>query len=66
MKIGNVSQEVTVTEASGAVALQTDSHELSTSVDSRELNQLPNSGQKSPKHGYSWSSLAERFFGQCC
>ena len=45
MKVGNVSEEVTVTGSSGSVALQTDTHDLSTSVDSVQLTQLPNSGR---------------------
>ena len=45
MKVGNVSDEITVTAASGSVALQTDSNELSTSVDSVQLTTLPNGGR---------------------
>ena len=45
MKVGNVSDEITVTGSSGSVALQTDSHELSTSVDSVQLTTLPNGGR---------------------
>lgn len=45
MKVGNVSEEVTVTSSSGSVALQTDSHELATSVDSVQLTTLPNGGR---------------------
>ena len=45
MKVGNVSEEVTVTGSSGSVALQTESNELSTSVDSVQLTTLPNGGR---------------------
>jgi hypothetical protein len=45
LKPGNVSQEITVNGASGSVTLQTDSHEVSTSVDSEQLVNLPNSGR---------------------
>ncbi|SEB50746.1 carboxypeptidase regulatory-like domain-containing protein [Terriglobus roseus] len=42
MKVGNVSEQVTVSATSGAVALQTESHDLATSVDSVQLTTLPN------------------------
>ena len=42
---GDVQQEVTVTSASGAVTLQTDNHELTTSVSPTQLVNLPNSGR---------------------
>jgi outer membrane receptor protein involved in Fe transport len=45
MKVGNISEEITVNGSSGSVALQTDSHELSTSVDSVQLTTLPNGGR---------------------
>jgi hypothetical protein len=45
LKPGNFSQEVTVNGASGSVGLQTDSHDISVSVDSRQLVNLPNSGR---------------------
>jgi hypothetical protein len=45
LKPGNVSQEITVIGASGSVALQTDSHDISVSVDSQQLVELPNSGR---------------------
>ena len=45
MKIGKVSDEITVSGSSGSVALQTDSHELSTSVNSLQLTTLPNGGR---------------------
>jgi hypothetical protein len=45
MKVGSVSETVTVTGSSGSVTLQTDSHELSTSVDSVQLTTLPNVGR---------------------
>lgn len=45
LKPGSVSQEITVNGASGSVALQTDSHEVSTSVNSEQLVNLPNSGR---------------------
>jgi hypothetical protein len=75
MKVGNVSQEVTVTGLSGSVALQTDSHELSTSVDGTQLTQLPNSGRSllsiatlgpASQNGTDASNSAgdQSFFGQ--
>jgi hypothetical protein len=42
---GSVSQEVTVSGASGSVGLQTDSHDVSVSVSSAQLVNLPNSGR---------------------
>jgi len=45
MKPGNVSQEITVNGASGTVALQTDSHDVSVSINSQQLVGLPNSGR---------------------
>ena len=45
LKPGSVSQEVTVNGASGSVALQTDSHEVSTSMNSEQLVNLPDSGR---------------------
>ena len=45
LQVGDVSQEVTVTGESGAVALQTDSHEVSVSVNSAQLVNLPNNGR---------------------
>jgi hypothetical protein len=42
MKVGNVSEQITVLGSSGSVALQTDTHDLSTSVDSVQLTTLPN------------------------
>ena len=75
MKVGNVSEEITVTGSSGSVALQTDSHELSTSVDSAQLTQLPNSGRSilsvatlgpASQNGVDASNSAgdQSFFGQ--
>jgi hypothetical protein len=45
LKVGDVSQEVTVTSGGGSVALQTDSHELSVSISSAQLVNLPNNGR---------------------
>lgn len=45
MKPGSVSQEIMVNGASGSVALQTDSHDVSVSVNSHQLANLPNSGR---------------------
>lgn len=45
LKPGSVSQEITVDGASGAVALQTDSHEVSVSMNSEQLVNLPDSGR---------------------
>ena len=45
MKPGSVSQEITVSGASGTVALQTDSHDVSVSMDSQQLVSLPDSGR---------------------
>ena len=42
---GNISQEVTVSGASGSVGLQTDTHDISVSVSSAQLVNLPNSGR---------------------
>ncbi len=42
---GDVQQEVTVTSASGSVSLQTDTHELTTTVSPTQLVNLPNSGR---------------------
>ncbi len=40
--LGNVSQSVTVNAGSGSVALQTDSHEVSTTFSPAQLTNLPN------------------------
>ena len=75
MKVGNVSEEITVTGSSGSVALQTDSNEVSTSVDSAQLTQLPNSGRSllsiatlgpASQNGTDSSTSAgdQSFFGQ--
>ncbi len=45
LKPGNVAQEVRVNGASGSVALQSDSHDISTSVNSQQVVDLPNSGR---------------------
>jgi hypothetical protein len=45
LKPGSVSQEVTVSGASGTVALQTDTHDVSVSVNSEQLVNLPNNGR---------------------
>ena len=45
LNVGNVSQQVTVTGESGSVALQTDSHDVSVSVNSVQLVNLPNNGR---------------------
>jgi Carboxypeptidase regulatory-like domain/TonB dependent receptor len=45
LSVGDVQEEVTVTSASGAVSLQTDSHELTTSVSPTQLVNLPNNGR---------------------
>jgi hypothetical protein len=42
---GNVQQQVIVNAGSGSVTLQTDSHELATSVTPAQLVNLPNSGR---------------------
>jgi Carboxypeptidase regulatory-like domain/TonB dependent receptor len=42
---GNVQQQVIVNAGSGSVSLQTDSHELATSVTPAQLVNLPNSGR---------------------
>jgi hypothetical protein len=45
LTVGNVQEQVTISAASGSVALQTDSHELATSVSSTQLVNLPNNGR---------------------
>lgn len=45
LKVGNVSQRVTVTAESGSIALQTESHEESVSVNKVQLVNLPNNGR---------------------
>jgi hypothetical protein len=45
LKPGSIAQEITVSGASGSVALQTDSHEISVSIDSQQLVNLPDSGR---------------------
>jgi len=45
LAVGNVQQEVTVTSASGAVSLQTDNHELVTTVSPAQLVNLPNNSR---------------------
>ena len=45
LEVGNVQQEVTVSSAAGAVSLQTDNHELTTTVSPTQLVNLPNSGR---------------------
>jgi hypothetical protein len=45
LRPGSVSQEITVSGASGSVALQTDSHDVSVSIDSQQLVNLPDSGR---------------------
>jgi hypothetical protein len=45
LSVGNVQQEVTVTSESGSVSLQTDNHELVTTVSPTQLVNLPNSGR---------------------
>ncbi len=45
LTVGNVQEQVTINAASGSVALQTDSHELATSVSSTQLVNLPNNGR---------------------
>ena len=45
MNVGSVAQEITVIGSSGSVALETDSNQLSTTLNSMELTQLPNSGR---------------------
>lgn len=47
LKLGSVSQTVTVSGASGAVALQTQSHEVSTSFSPKQLTDLPNTNGQS-------------------
>ncbi|MBB5317480.1 TonB-dependent receptor [Tunturibacter empetritectus] len=42
LSVGNVQQEVTVTSESGSVSLQTDNHELVTTVSPTQLVNLPN------------------------
>jgi Carboxypeptidase regulatory-like domain/TonB dependent receptor len=45
LEVGDVSQEITVTGGAGSIALQTDSHDLSVSVSSAQLVNLPNNGR---------------------
>jgi len=45
LKPGSVSQEIVINGSSGSVALQTDSHDISISVDTHQLVNLPNSGR---------------------
>jgi hypothetical protein len=45
LNVGDVSQEVTVTGESGAVALQTGTHDVSVSVSPTQLVNLPNNGR---------------------
>jgi hypothetical protein len=45
LSVGNVQQEVTVTSASGSVSLQTDNHELVTTVSPTQLVNLPNNSR---------------------
>jgi len=45
LKPGSVSQEITVNGASGSVALQTDSHDISVSMNNEQLVNLPDSGR---------------------
>lgn len=45
LEVGDVQQEISVSSASGAVSLQTDTHELTTTVSPTQLVDLPNSGR---------------------
>ncbi|WP_353073062.1 TonB-dependent receptor [Tunturiibacter gelidiferens] len=45
LSVGNVQQEVTVTSESGSVSLQTDNHELVTTVSPTQLVNLPNNSR---------------------
>jgi hypothetical protein len=45
LSVGNVQQEVTVTSGSGSVSLQTDNHELVTTVSPTQLVNLPNNSR---------------------
>jgi Carboxypeptidase regulatory-like domain/TonB dependent receptor len=45
LTVGNVQEQVTITAGSGSVALQTDSHELATSISPTQLVNLPNNGR---------------------
>ena len=45
LSVGNVQQEVTVTSESGSVSLQTDNHELVTTVSPTQLINLPNNSR---------------------
>ncbi len=45
LSVGDVQQEMTVDSASGAVTLQTDNHELTTSISPTQLVNLPNNGR---------------------
>ncbi|MGC2402142.1 MAG: carboxypeptidase regulatory-like domain-containing protein, partial [Acidobacteriaceae bacterium] len=45
LTVGNVQEQVTITASSGAVALQTDSHDVANSVSPVQLVNLPNNGR---------------------
>src|ERR1700761_4061298 len=45
LTVGNVQEQVTITASSGSVALQTDSHDVATSVSPVQLVNLPNNGR---------------------
>src|ERR1700761_922441 len=45
LTVGNVQEQVTITAGSGSVALQTDSHDLATSISPTQLVNLPNNGR---------------------
>jgi hypothetical protein len=45
LEVGDVSLEITVTSGAESMALQTDSHDLSVSVSSAQLVNLPNNGR---------------------
>jgi hypothetical protein len=45
LTVGNVQEQVTITAGSGSVALQTDSHELATTISPTQLVNLPNNGR---------------------
>lgn len=47
LEVGAVSQNVVVTAGSGSVALQTESHDISSSFSPKQLVDLPNAGRQS-------------------
>ncbi|AXC12825.1 Oar protein [Acidisarcina polymorpha] len=45
LTVGSVQQQVMITESSGSIALQTDSHDVATTVSPAQLVNLPNNGR---------------------